>query len=120
MIYMIGTADQYVVIDKMLAIGADTSAVGIKWAVQSFMEVPLFLFASAILKRVKPGMLLLFGTVMYGLKFFLYGVFSVAWACLLYTSWNTPWSCFMKSKAVCSRYELESLMLWGTKVVPRK
>lgn len=80
MIYMIGTADQYVVIDKMLAIGADTSAVGIKWAVQSFMEVPLFLFASAILKRVKPGMLLLFGTVMYGLKFFLYGVFSVAWA----------------------------------------
>ena len=66
MIYMIGTADQYVVIDKMLAIGADTSAVGIKWAVQSFMEVPLFLFASAILKRVKPGMLLLFGTVMYG------------------------------------------------------
>lgn len=80
MIYMIGTADQYVVIDKMLAIGADTSAVGIKWAVQSFMEVPLFLFASAILKRVKPGMLLLFGTVMYGLKFFLYGVFSVVWA----------------------------------------
>ena len=32
LVYMIGTADQYVVIDKMLDIGADTTAVGIKGA----------------------------------------------------------------------------------------
>lgn len=39
LVYMIGTADQYVVIDKMLDIGASNSLVGIKWALQSFMEV---------------------------------------------------------------------------------
>lgn len=79
LIYMIGTADQYVVIDKMLSIGAKNGEVGIKWAVQSFMEVPLFLFASKILKRWKPGQLLLFGTLMYAVKFFLYGFLHQSW-----------------------------------------
>ena len=59
LVYMIGTADQYVVIDKMLDIGADTTAVGIKWALQSFMEVPLFLFSSKILERFQTKTLIL-------------------------------------------------------------
>lgn len=79
LIYMIGTADQYVVIDKMLSIGAGNGEVGIKWAVQSFMEVPLFLFASKILKKWKPETLLLTGTLMYSLKFFMYGFLWEPW-----------------------------------------
>lgn len=78
-VYMIGTADQYVVIDKMLTIGAGNHEVGIKWAVQSFMEVPLFLFASKILKKWKPITLLLTGTFMYSVKFILYGFFQSPW-----------------------------------------
>lgn len=78
-VYMIGTADQYVVIDKMLSIGAGNGEVGIKWAVQSFMEVPLFLFASKILKKWKPETLLLLGTLMYSVKFFLYGFLWEPW-----------------------------------------
>lgn len=79
LVYMIGTADQYVVIDKMLSIGSSNAQIGIKWALQSFMEVPLFLFASTILKRYKTGTLLLFGTVMYAIKFILYGFFQSSW-----------------------------------------
>lgn len=79
LIYMIGTADQYVVVDKMLDLGAPHSLVGIKWAVQSFMEVPLFLFAGKLLKRITPTKLLLFGTIMYGVKFLLYGWASNGW-----------------------------------------
>ena len=79
LIYMVGTADQYVVIDKMLDIGASNGLVGIKWALQSFMEVPLFLAASKILDRFKPGTLLLFGTFMYGIKFLLYGISYEGW-----------------------------------------
>lgn len=75
LVYMIGTADQYVVIDKMLDIGCDSSLVGIKWALQSFMEVPLFLLAGKILKKYKTSTLLIFGTIMYAIKFILY-----AWA----------------------------------------
>lgn len=79
LVYMIGTADQYVVIDKMLDIGAPHSLVGIKWALQSFMEVPLFLFASRILKKFQPSTLLIFGTLMYALKFVLYGISQDGW-----------------------------------------
>lgn len=79
LVYMIGTADQYVVIDKMLSIHGGSEAVGIKWALQSFMEVPLFLFASFILKKWKPGTLLISGTLLYGVKFLLYGVSWEPW-----------------------------------------
>lgn len=79
LVYMIGTADQYVVIDKMLQVDASTTQIGIKWALQSFMEVPLFLFATKILKRFKPFTLLWFGTIMYGVKFFAYAFFQEPW-----------------------------------------
>lgn len=79
LVYMIGTADQYVVIDKMLDIGAGNGAIGIKWALQSFMEVPLFLFSAKILQRFQTKTLLLFGTVMYAVKFVLYGISAQPW-----------------------------------------
>lgn len=75
LIYMIGTADQYVVIDKMLEMKAEHALVGFKWALQSFMEIPLFLLAHRILNKYRPATLLIFGTLMYALKFVLY-----AWA----------------------------------------
>lgn len=75
LIYMIGTADQYVVIDKMLEMKAEHSLIGLKWALQSFMEIPLFLLAHRILNKYRPATLLIFGTLMYALKFVLY-----AWA----------------------------------------
>ena len=79
LVYMIGTADQYVVIDKMLDIGAGNGAIGIKWALQSFMEVPLFLFSAKILQRFQTKTLLWFGTVMYAVKFVLYGISAQPW-----------------------------------------
>lgn len=85
-VYMIGTADQYVVIDKMLDIGGSNRAVGIKWAVQSFMEVPLFLFSSYILKHFKTYTLLWFGTIMYAVKFVLYGIATSPWVLIVSAS----------------------------------
>lgn len=86
LVYMIGTADQYVVIDKMLAIGANNAQVGFKWALQSFMEVPLFLGASWILKKFKNYTLLIFGTVMYSLKFVCYGLSFHPWMVIATTT----------------------------------
>ncbi|QSI27943.1 MFS transporter [Erysipelotrichaceae bacterium 66202529] len=83
LVYMIGTADQYVVIDKMLDIGGNSTAVGIKWALQSFMEVPLFLFSAKILARFQTKTLLYFGTLMYGIKFLLYGISFQPWMIIL-------------------------------------
>lgn len=79
LIYMIGTADQYVVVDKLLSLGESRVMVGIKWALQSFMEVPLFLLAGKILKKFQLTTLLIFGTVMYAVKFFLYAFVQSGW-----------------------------------------
>lgn len=79
LVYMIGTADQYVVIDKMMDLGAPHALVGIKWALQSFMEVPLFLLAGKLLHRYQPSTLLVFGTIMYACKFILYGFVQSGW-----------------------------------------
>lgn len=79
LIYMIGTADQYVVVDKMLDLGEGRAMVGIKWALQAFMEVPLFLMAGKILHYFRPATLLIFGTVMYAVKFALYAYVQNGW-----------------------------------------
>ena len=74
LIYMVGTADQYVVIDKMMKLKAGATLIGIKWAVQSFMEIPFFLYAAKLLKKYSPYVLLGMGIIMYGIKFILYGM----------------------------------------------
>lgn len=74
LIYMVGTADQYVVIDKMIEFDAGATYIGIKWMVQSIMEIPFFLFAAKILKKYDSYLLLRFGIIMYGIKFILYGL----------------------------------------------
>lgn len=72
LIYMVGTADQYAVIDKMLALDASSTMIGIKWAVQSLLEIPFFLYAGKLLKKYQVYTLLRVGIVMYGVKFALY------------------------------------------------
>ncbi|NBK96806.1 MAG: MFS transporter [Erysipelotrichia bacterium] len=73
-IYMVGTADQYAVIDKMMELKAGAFVIGIKWAVQSLLEIPFFLYASKLLKKFSPYTLLKVGIVMYGVKFMFYGL----------------------------------------------
>ncbi len=85
-IYIIGTADQYVVVNKMLQLHIDSTMIGLKWAVQSFMEIPLFLFASKLLKKFNIYHLLSFGTIMYAIKFILYGLFQSAVGIIMTTT----------------------------------
>lgn len=73
LIYIVGMADQYVVIDKMLKLKANGFMIGVKWAIQSLMEIPFFLFANTLLKKYRAETLLKFAIVMYGIKFMLYG-----------------------------------------------
>ncbi len=85
-IYTIGTADQYVVVNKMLQLNMSTSTIGLKWAIQSCMEIPLFLLASKLLERFNIYHLLSFGTIMYAVKFILYGFFQSATGIILTTT----------------------------------
>lgn len=74
LIYMVGTADQYAVIDKMINLEAGSLMIGIKWAIQSLLEIPFFLYAAKLLKKFRPYVLLGVGIIMYGIKFILYGL----------------------------------------------
>ena len=75
LIYIAGTADQYTVVDKLLAIGGNAQDVGWKWGIQSFAEVPIFFIGNLLLKKLQARRLLLIGICMYAFKFFLYALF---------------------------------------------
>lgn len=86
LIYIVGTADQYVVVDKMIELNASKTMIGIKWAVQSLLEIPFFFYASKLSKKYSPYTLLRWGIVMYGVKFALYGFVETATWIIIVTS----------------------------------
>lgn len=85
-IYLIGSADQYVVIDKMLALQASKNQIGLKWAVQAIMEIPLLLYSTKLLNKIRAEYLLGIGIFMFGVKFFLYGFVSTSRLIILVAS----------------------------------
>lgn len=68
-----GFADQFVVVDKLIALGGDRIAVSVKFAIQSLMEIPIYLFSSKLFKKFEPSRLLLVAALMTGVKFLAYG-----------------------------------------------
>ena len=80
LIYVVGSADQYVVIDKLTQLETSKFLIGVKWSIQSLMEIPFFLFGNKIFKKYSVVHLLLFATFMYGIKFIAYAMSpSVIW-----------------------------------------
>ncbi len=76
LIYLIGSADQYLVIDKLQALDATRQQIGLKWALQAFVEIPILLYSTRLLHKISQRSLILFGIAMFGIKFFLYGYVS--------------------------------------------
>ena len=71
-----GFADSFVVVDKLIDAGGSRVIVSFKFAIQSMMEIPLYLFSVKLLKKIKPQHLLIFASFMTGVKFTLYGLVS--------------------------------------------
>lgn len=71
---MIGFADQYIVVDKMIALKASKQLISIKYAIQSFMEIPVYLGMNVLFKKYKLMNILLFCMLMSFIKFMLYGL----------------------------------------------
>ena len=68
-----GFADQFVVVDKLIALGGDQIAVSVKFAIQSIMEIPIYLCSAKLFKKFEPSLLLLGAALMTGVKFLAYG-----------------------------------------------
>lgn len=71
---IIAMADNYTVVDKMLALGASESLIGARWSIQAFMELPLFFAGGWLLKKFGDYKLMIFGTIMYVIRFILYAL----------------------------------------------
>lgn len=81
-----GTADQHTTVDKMMSLEASEIQIGLKWAIQSSCEIPLFLLGNKLIEKVKPYSLLVWGTMLYIGKFILYGLVSSVYGILLVTT----------------------------------
>lgn len=73
-INIIATADTYTMVDKMLVLGADEGMIGARWSIQAFTELPLFFAGGYLLKKFGDYRLMIFGTIMYIIRFLLYAV----------------------------------------------
>lgn len=73
LINLSATADQYTTVDKLLSLEATEVQIGLKWAIQSISEVPIFILGERILKKHNAWTILIMGISLYIIKFILYG-----------------------------------------------
>ena len=73
-INIVATADMYTTVDKMLELNAGESVIGLRWSIQAFVELPLFFLGGYLLKKFGDYKLMLFGTLMYVIRFILYSI----------------------------------------------
>lgn len=72
LLYSLGCADMYIVVDKILEIGGNKWIVGMKWGLQSLFEIPILLIGDRLLKRFGVIRLMIFASIMFILRFLLY------------------------------------------------
>lgn len=76
---LMGFADQYIVVDKMVKLKASAGMISLKYALQALMEIPVYLSIKRIFQKFSVSTLLIFCTLMSAIKFTLYGFVSVSY-----------------------------------------
>ncbi|MDD6467759.1 MAG: MFS transporter [Erysipelotrichaceae bacterium] len=72
LLYALGTADMYIVVDKLLSVGGSEFHVGMKWGMQSLMELPILLVGDKLLKKFAIWKLMMFASLMFLARFLVY------------------------------------------------
>lgn len=78
-LFGMGTADMYIVVDKVMAIGGTSFHVGAKWGLQSLMEIPILLVGDKLMKKYDPANLMLGASVLFGVRFVVYSLIQNPW-----------------------------------------
>jgi MFS family permease len=73
-INVLDTANIYTVIDKMMFLNTSDQLISWRWSIQALVELPLFLMGTYLLKRFGDFKLLIFSSIMFSLKFFLFAL----------------------------------------------
>ncbi|MBR5796226.1 MAG: MFS transporter, partial [Erysipelotrichaceae bacterium] len=72
LLYALGCADMYIVVDKILAIDGSKWIVGMKWGLQSLFEIPILLIGNRLLKKYGVYKLMIFSCSMFLIRFLIY------------------------------------------------
>ena len=83
---MMGFADQYVVVEKMISLDTSKLIISLKYSLQALMEIPIYLLMSKLFKKISISFLLYFCILMSALKFLLYGMASTSLLILFISS----------------------------------
>lgn len=73
--FLVYNADGITVIDKIFLLGGNSQSVGVKWFITAITEVPLLFLSGRLLLKYKAKPLMVFASVVLGVRFVLY-----AWA----------------------------------------
>ncbi len=76
LLFAMGCADIYLVVNKLLAVGGTRLHIGIKWGFQSLVEAPMYFMMAKLVKKFSYYKLLTFATIMFGIRFLLYSYIS--------------------------------------------
>lgn len=82
LLMMVGYADQFVVLDKLVQLEKDSLYLTYKFAIQSFIEIPFYLLYTIYFKKFSSIHLLIFAAFMSSIKFGLYGLSEASWQIL--------------------------------------
>lgn len=71
-LYSLVVANNGIVIDKMLALGATGDQVSFKWSLQALVEIPMFFAIPLFIKKVRPVRLLQLSALVVCIQFIIY------------------------------------------------
>ena len=121
-LFAMGCADIYLVVDKIMALGGTSFHIGLKWGLQSLAEAPVFLVSKQLTQRFKMLHLLVFSTLMFGVRFLVYGFIQDVWLlvlCALMQSVTFPIAIYCTKIGIdgCTQEEVKSTaQLFGASV----
>ena len=61
-----------VIVDKFIVLGATSSQIGLKWAINGVVEIPCYLLGSKILEKLGANKLLILGAMTLAIQYFFY------------------------------------------------
>ena len=73
LLYSITSLDQYLVIEKLIAMNASGQQIALKWSIQALCEIPALFLLDRLLKNYTLNQYLMIAIGMYSFKFFIYG-----------------------------------------------
>lgn len=79
LLFAIGSADQYLVTQKILELDGNRSIVGLKMAIQCMSEIPFYLAMNKIFQRISYQKIMRCSIIFFGIRFLLYGMLQHAY-----------------------------------------